>query len=296
MLSIAFIGMTIFIGHQIVAGYTNAMPRETTIENSKHFLIGYSDLVKKYKVENLSIPSTYDSHKVPAFLAKKDGNNNIAILVHGMGGTKETTYSVAQMFLDLGYDTLAIDQRNSGENMADENTFGYKESFDVLDAINYASELSQYDKKLLWGESYGGLTSVIAAGRDDSKIDYLILDCPVSDGGFFTKEIYKEVSSEQGIPIAYMEFSEKIMSKIKLGFTVGDTDASEWIKNADVPVLIFNSKVDTVTPEYMGERLYNAISHNKKEIFTSETSPHVEIRVLEKDEYIKEIKNFLDLY
>ena len=68
----------------------------------------YDDLVKNYRLEKLEIESDDLDHKVPAIYAKKDGNKNVAVLVHGMGGTKETVSPIMKTFLDLGYDLSLI--------------------------------------------------------------------------------------------------------------------------------------------------------------------------------------------
>lgn len=66
-----------------------------------------------------------------------------------MGGTKKSVTHVMEILLKLGYNTISIDQRNSGENMADYNSFGILESYDALDAVNYARKLVGEDNKLL---------------------------------------------------------------------------------------------------------------------------------------------------
>lgn len=53
----------------------------------------------------------------------------------------------AKVFLDLGFDVLIPDQRNSGDNISKYNTFGVLESFDILDCLNYAKSI--YDGKIL---------------------------------------------------------------------------------------------------------------------------------------------------
>lgn len=291
---IAFSG---FIGVSVFDGFTNAYSREDTKKNVKEFEMEL-DIAKSYfDLEEISIPSTKEEHTIPALHIKEDGNENIALLVHGMGGTKETVLSPASIFLELGYDVIAIDQRNSGDNMAPYNTFGVLESYDILDGINYAKDIvGKNGKVILWGESYGGASSAIALGRDESNVDYMILDCPVSNGKEFLEDILQEIEEEQKIPVDYMMFTGNIVTKFRLGFSFDDFVATKWLENTNTPTLIFNSKVDTVTPEKMGIELYEAIPHDKKILVTSETSPHVEIHLLERDLYKNSLMEFLEKY
>ncbi len=292
--AIAFSG---FIGVSVFDGFTNAYPREDTKANIKEFEMELNIAKNYFDLEEISISSTKEGHVIPAIYIKDEGNKNIAVLVHGMGGTKETVLSPASIFLELGYDVISIDQRNSGDNMADYNTFGVLESYDILDAINYArSIVGENGKVILWGESYGGASSAIALGRDESNVDYMILDCPVSNGKEFLEEILQDVEDEQGIPVSYMMFTGNIVTRFRLKFSFDDFVVTKWLEKTNTPTLIFNSKVDTVTPERMGIELYNAIPHDKKMLVTSETSPHVEIHYLERDLYKDAIAEFLEKY
>ncbi|WP_286173038.1 alpha/beta hydrolase [Caproiciproducens sp. MSJ-32] len=61
-----------------------------------------------------------------------------------------------------------------------------------------------------------------------------------------------------------------------------------------MPVLIFNSKKDLVTPYFMGEDIYKSIVHNKKKLVTVEDSEHAEIWIDYNDKYKNEILDFIN--
>lgn len=297
LLIVAIIGFGGFVGVSVFNGYTNAYPRKDTKANIKEFEAEYSLVKEEYDLEEIWIPSTKEKHRIPALHIKGEGNGNLAVMVHGMGGTKETVLSPAMILLELGYDIISIDQRNSGDNLADYNTFGVLESFDILDAISYARNLlGEKGNLLLWGESYGGASAAIALGRDESKIDYLILDCPVSDGRAFLQEVLQDVEEKEGIPLPLMMFTGDLVTRLRLGFSFDDFVTTTWLEDTNTPTLIFNTKADTVTPEKMGRDLYEAIPHEEKMLITSESSPHVEIHQLERELYKDTISKFLDEY
>lgn len=291
------IGFSIFMGKEVFKGFTNIMPVEETIKNAKTYQKYFDAFAEDKFVEELNIPSSKYNHKIPALLVRKPGNKNIAVLVHGLGGTKTSMPHIMRIFLNLGYDVIAIDERNSGDNKALYNTFGVLESFDVLDAIKTAKTKIDDDGKIvLWGESYGGATAAIAAGRDDSDIDYLILESPVSDFNEMLDSELKEIEKSQGIPFSYMKWTGNIYTKFKLHFTYNDINACEWIKDVSVPVLITNSDIDKVTPPHMGEDLYNAISHDRKKLYTAKGFEHTEFPKKEEEEYKNLVNNFLEAY
>lgn len=294
LLIIGAIGISIFIGKVVFDGYTNVVSREETIKNSQEFKKDYDDLVKNYNLEKIEIEGQDLDHIVPAIFAKKPGNKNIAVLVHGMGGTKETVSPIMKTFIDLGYDVIAYDQRNSGENMADYNTSGVLEAKDTRAVIDYIREKYQDEKLVLWGESYGGLTSIIAAEKDETNIDYLILESPVSNGFDMIENVMKDISKEQGIPLDYMITTGNLYSKAKLGISFSDMDGSDYMKNITIPVLITNSDIDKVTPPYMAEDLYKAKSDGKKELITVKGYKHASYPYMDREGYKKIVKDFLN--
>lgn len=297
---IGVIGISIFTGKAVFDGYSNVVKREETIKNSQEFKKDYEDLAKDYDLEKFEIEDKDLDHKIPAILVKKEGNKDIAVLVHGMGGTKETVSPIMKIFLDLGYDVIAYDQRNSGENMADYNTSGLLESEDTRAVIDYISpfykDRNKNGKLILWGESYGGLTSVIAAGKENANIDYLILESPVSNGFDMIEGVMKDISNKQGIPLEFMIKTGDLYSKVKLGISFSEMDGNEYMKNIEIPVLIAHSKTDTLTPPYMAEDLYEAKNDDKKELITVENYKHASYPYKDRQGYKKIVKDFLEKY
>ena len=297
---LAFLALSAFVGRQVFEGYTNAASREDTIEDMETYKDSYGKIVDKYKVSKLNISKDSSDIKVPAILVQKEGNHNIAVLVHGMGGTKESTSPLIEGFLDMGYDVLAYDQRNSGENMQDYNSFGTLESEDTLAVLSYIvpkyKEKYEDAKSILWGESYGGLTSIIAAGKDDFYIDYLLLDSSVSDGRILLESVMSDIADQQGIPISYLMATGDWYTRFAIGVKFADFDGNKWIKNISKPILITNSKDDSLTPPYMAEDLYKNISHNKKNLYMVDGYKHASFPKKDNSKYMEIVKEFIEKY
>lgn len=295
LIVVGVIGLSIFVGQEVFVGFSNATLREETLENErKYYLEEFNLLVENFKLEELSIPSSKFDHNIPALFIQEDGNEAMVLLVHGMGATKKSLVKEMEFFLSNGFNVVSIDQRNSGENLANTNTFGYLESYDILDAIDYIrNNINHSGDLVLYGESYGGLSAIIAAGRDDTQIDYLILDCPVSDGELMMTDILLDIEEQQGIPSSYMMFTGNLYTQFKLGFRFEDTNGNDWIKAIEVPILVLNSKVDIVTPYQMGLDLYNSIKHDKKMMVTSEFATHAQLLQEDPQRYSNGIKDFL---
>lgn len=284
---------SLYIGYQVYDQSTNSYPREDTLNNISYFKEELDYLKSNYDVEILTIPATENDGEIP-ILHGKNGNNRLAVLVHGMGGTKETTSNLGRIFLELDFDILSLDQRNSGENPG-RNTFGFKESLDILDVINYGKDLG-YEEILLFGESYGALAAVIAASRDESNIDYLVLDSPMHDGEEFLDEILLEVEKEQGVPVGYMKFFATPFFAAFQGANFEDFDGRIWIKDIKAPLLIFGSEADNVTQLEWVKQLYNSKTKDNKELVISKTAGHIEIPVKEEELFKEKILEFIDKY
>lgn len=296
---VAVLSFGIFIGSETFNGLTNTVPREETLENAKSYMNKYDDFVKDKEIREIKIKSSKFDYEIPAIFIKNPKGSDLALMVHGMGGTKYSMYQQGEVLYDLGYSLLIYDQRNSGDNKCEYSSFGVLESYDCLDALAYAKKsINENNKVLLYGQSYGAATALIAASRDDSYIDYLVLDCPVADSNELVDEVFKNVERKQGLPAWIMRFTGNIFLKVRLGFSLDDIDASKWAKDSNIqsPTLIINSDSDTVTPHHMGEEIYKSIGNNRKELYTTKGYDHLKFSETNPEEFKKVLIDFLDKY
>lgn len=301
---IGALGGSYYVGNLVFEGSTQLVTNEETAEVSGSFLqtykLDYEVFKKSYEIEEIELNSSLDEHIIPADYIyaknneKKDKNKDTVILVHGLGGNRLTTYPVAQFFLDEGYNVIAYDQRSSGENTAKYTTFGYLESEDLKDYIEYVKKENRDNKLILWGTSFGGATVGIALGDEkvNEVVDIAILDCPVSSMSYMLKKQMEDMNT--GIPLDYLLYTGNIVNKIKLGFSYEDADVTKYTSKTKVSVLIFNSKNDTVTPYFMGGDIYKSISNNNKKLVTVTNSEHANVFLDYNDKYKNEILDFID--
>lgn len=295
ILIVLFAGMSCFIGNQVFMGSTQLVTCKDTSNVTDSFWdkynMDYEAFCNTYTIEKIKITSTFDSHTIPADYiyalgseGKKD--NKTVILVHGLGGNRYSNYPLAEMFLEKGYNIITYDQRSSNENTSQYTTFGYWEKYDLTDYINYVSEQAPQQEIGVWGTSFGGATAGLAMENKDtrSKIGFLILDCPVSDMKWMVEEEMRKM--DIGLPVSYMTFCGNFINKIKLGFIYEDANVCNAIKDIEIPILIINSRSDTVTPQFMGQDIYNSISRkDNKTIWTADDSQHTEIWLDHNEEY-----------
>lgn len=251
---------------------------------------------KDYNVEVLKLKSTFDGHIIPAdyIIQKGSKNRNTVILVHGAYSNRRCMGDRVDEFLKMGYNVLAYDQRSSGENMAPLVTFGIYEHHDLIDYINYVHKYMDKKKKLVVvGFSQGGATVGRALGTKtaNSKVDYAILDCPVSSMKQMVSLQMTKYVDEADTDFIY-DCGDKLMSFL-YGFSWEDGEVTNYICKTKVPVLIFTSKMDKSVPMQMPQSLYDAIPGKNKYIYISEKAAHCDSFRYEKKTYTNLVKKLL---
>lgn len=300
-----FLGMSYFIGTQVFMGSTQLVTCEDTsmVKDSfwEKYDMDYEVFCNTYHIDKIEIISTFDGHIIPAdyiYAPGEEGNKNhqTVILVHGLGGNRYSNYPLAEMFLQKGYNVLTYDQRSSNENLAQYTTFGYWERYDLIDYIDYVYSYASEQLIGVWGTSFGGATVGLAMEKKavENKVDFLILDCPVSDMKWMVEEEMRKM--DIGLPISYMTFCGNIINKKELGFSYEDANVCDKIRNIDIPILIINSEIDTTTPQFMGQDIYDAIHSDAiKMIWTADDSEHTEIWLDYNQEYREKVEELLNL-
>lgn len=248
-----------------------------------------------YKMENIEITSSYDGHVIPAVYIYDPGKNtkssNTVIMVHGLLGNRLSNLPMANLFLKLGYNVITYDQRSSGKNTAPYTTFGYLESKDVVDYVQYALEQMESTHKLgLWGQSMGAAT--VANAMDDElvmkNVDFVVLDSPL--GNMEDAIAGRDFFSKIKIVCA------SIVNQIKQGYSFRDQRVYPQIENTQIPVLVACSKSDQSIPYEAEESIYNAIKSDKKQLYTVEDSAHSDLYFDHPEEYEKAVEQFLNEY
>lgn len=252
---------------------------------------------KQYNLQEIEIDSTFDGHTIPAYYFTTDGkyDRDTVVLAHGLNGNRLTGYPVAEMFLRNGYNVLTYDQRASGESNAEYMTCGYWESFDFGDCVNYIRSIAGDDVRIGgWGSSIGGATVgfYLGSAEADNELAFAMLDCPVSD----MKEIIECFLTRKAswISAGLRTCSGSAVNRIMLGFGYDAGNVCDYVKSTTVPVLIFHTRNDSVTPFHMGSDIYNAMKNNRKKIVSVDDSRHTDIYLDHPEFYEKTMIEFIE--
>ena len=298
VLLVLAVGASYYIGVQVFEGSTQLVTCEETRKVSDSFWIKMNmdpeAFRASYVIENISVTSTFDGHNIPGeYINARGKHDQLVILIHGLGGNRYTNYPIAEYFVEKGYDVITFDQRSSNENSAERTTYGYWEKYDVIDLIDYAGKKYPGIRVGIWGTSFGGATAVQAAAAltDQSRIDFMILDCPLGNVEYMISTEIDRMNT--GIPTNYMLWVGNIVNKQRLGFSYEDANTINISNAVKVPTLVINSMVDEVTPSFMGEDIYRNINCDNKVIWTVDDSSHACIWEDHTEEYKARMDEFL---
>lgn len=294
LLIFLFLGGSYYMGTLVVEGSTQLVTNEDTKDVPESFWekygVSYDNFCNTFDIESLALTSSFDGHTIPAeYISARIKSKNTVILVHGLGGNRYTNYPVAYFFLESGYNVITYDQRSSGENTAENTTFGYWEKYDLIDCIAYAKQNTDTEILGIWGSSFGGATAAQAAAYENTQddLDFLILDCPVGSMEWMIEEQMRQMDLEPLLP--YLMWCGDTVNRIKFGFSYGDADSAKAAEKIHIPTLVINSEIDEVTPYFMGKDIYDNLSSSKKELWTVPDSKHADIWLDHNEEYLRKI-------
>lgn len=286
VIAVSAAGFCVYVGEQVYrSSLTLTTNERTAIDRAgqlSRFGMNAEYFESVYSVLHIKLISSLDGHEIPADYISRDGekNKDTVILVHGLGGNRVSNYPVAELFLQHGWNVLTYDQRATAENLAEHNTFGYLERYDTINYVSYVDKLLDADKRIvLWGTSFGGATVGMAMADEfvNSRVCAAILDCPVSSMEDMVRAELESVSEDTGLPVGFLLWTGGLALKRHLGFSLDDAEVTDYIHKSQIPLLVINSKADTVTPQYMGQNIFFAAGTPNKSIYTVSDSSHANV-------------------
>jgi pimeloyl-ACP methyl ester carboxylesterase len=131
-------------------------------------------------------------------------SNPVALcLVHGGGQDRRAWLRHCGFFSREGYSCLLFDFSGHGNSDGAGRGFSYgvKENIDVSAAVRYLKTVKGFEKVVVIGTSVGGAAGIIAAAND-TNIDGVIAENPVSNAYEFALEHLKKMLAIYGVPRA----------------------------------------------------------------------------------------------
>jgi fermentation-respiration switch protein FrsA (DUF1100 family) len=182
---------------------------------------------------------------------------------------------------------LLIDFQATGETKGDRITFGWKESRDVLAAVEFIRKMRPADHIGIIGSSLGGAAALFA--HPPLKVDALILEAVYPTIEVATKNRLQNYLGPIG-----RWFAPLLLRQLhtRLGVSADDLRPINHIGNVSCPILLINGEKDRNTrPE--DARLLFSRAQSLKQLWFVSNAGHVDLHKAATAEYEARVLAFL---
>ncbi|MES2429996.1 MAG: alpha/beta fold hydrolase [Bacteroidota bacterium] len=275
-------------------GVTEKNPAEKTKwELTKDIVLG----INAYKNPNKNVADTsfeevqlFTKDKIQLkgwYIKTNAAPKGTVLLFHGHHSNRSGVLYEAEMFRQLGYNTMLIDFRAHGNSDGNTCTIGYREAEDVKLAYDF---IKAKDEKniILWGISMGAAAITKAVSDYQLTPSKIILEMPfgtlveAAEGKLRMMHLPPEPASTLLI----------FWGGVENGFWAFNMKPAEFAKKITSPVLLQFGKNDLRVTRNEINDIYNNITAPKK-LVVYENSGHESLCEKENSKWRSEVNSFL---
>lgn len=214
-------------------------------------------------------------------------SDKAVVILHGHNSSYDFDVYRAPALLEAGFNVLLFDFRAHGRSEGTMMTFGYKERWDVLAAIEFLHNRGMHHIGLL-GFSYGGLTAMLTAPICPD------VEAVITDGGPARLMTGAAAwAAERGLPswlsraMAWLFFS---MISIRLGVNLFHYEPIRWVgKISPRPIFFIHGDHDLFCADF--DELY-AAANEPKELWRLPEAGHTTASQLYPEEHARRVIDF----
>ena len=250
----------------------------------------WTDDMRAAEHQKVSITS-FDGLKLKGKYYENKKGAPIEIMFHGYRSTDEHDLcGGVYRCKRLGFNTLIIEQRGSGNSEGHVITFGAKESRDCLSWVNFVINNIDKDAKIIiTGISMGAATVMTAASMDLPKnVIGVLADCGYSS----TRDIIKVVMRGMKLPADILYPFARLGAIIFGGFDPDKRSPKKSMEKCHIPVIFFHGDEDKYVPCYMSRENYDACASEKKRLVITKGAGHGLCFMVDMDGYFREVEDF----
>jgi uncharacterized protein len=194
----------------------------------------------------------------------------------------------AQVFHELGYDTLLVDFRGVGGSSGNTNTIGMREAEDVALSMNYAQKSQLKRPLILYGISMGSAAILKAVAAKKVTPDAIILEEP------FARLVAAVGSRVRAISIPSFPLAELIVfwGGVQHGFNGFAHNPVDYARQVKCPTLILQGELDQWTTKAEIDRIF-ANLQGSKQLSIFPNTGHNLLVTIDRERWKQDIKKFL---
>ena len=172
-----------------------------------------------------------------------DSAKGTVVLFHGYGGEKASMLDKADVFRQLGYNTLLADFMGAGGSEGVQTTIGYKEAAQVATCVDYLKQRGE-QHIILFGTSMGAAAILKAMNDRPLEVRALVLECPFGTMLQTVKNRFRIL----GVPSFPMAHLLVFWGGVQNGFNAFAHNPSDYARRIHLPtLLLYGEKDDRVT-------------------------------------------------
>jgi alpha-beta hydrolase superfamily lysophospholipase len=209
------------------------------------------------------------------------------LLLPGIRANRLSMVERARFLRSAGYSVLLIDFQATGETTGDHITFGWKESRDVLAAIDFVRQADPTAPVAIIGSSLGGVATLLAT--PPLKIDALVLE-----EVYPTIEIATRNRVENYLGMFGRTLTPLLLNQLqwRLGVSASQLRPVDHIENVECPVFIISGVNDRNTRPTDTHMLVER-AKKPKQVWFVPNAGHVDLHRAARQEYETRVLAFL---
>jgi fermentation-respiration switch protein FrsA (DUF1100 family) len=217
--------------------------------------------VYNLEYEDVRFSSSDGEAEIAGWFIPNSASEQVIVMVHGNNASRTREYddqfpSMGAALHQAGFNVLMIDLRGHGESNDGRVTFGTRERYDVIGAIDWlvAKDFQPGSIGVL-GISLGSASS-IGATVESSAVGALVIESAFADVYPVIKDQWQDAS---GLPNLFLT-PTRLMVRLLYGYDLaGSVPVEEIGRVAPRPVMIIHCKTDDYVPLKHAERLKEAV-------------------------------------
>jgi alpha-beta hydrolase superfamily lysophospholipase len=232
--------------------------------------------------------SSQSGSTIHGWLSRARARRGAILLLPGVRANRLSMVRRAEFLRQAGYSTLLIDFQGTGESEGEAITFGWRERFDVLAAVNYLKAQSPNQRVGVIGVSLGGAATLLATPP-------LGLDAAVLEAVYpsIDRAVVNRLSMRVG-PLASLTAPLLLLQmRARIGIGASELRPAAHIAKLHCPVLIVAGSLDRHTTVEDTRLLFDAASQ-PKELWLIPGAAHVDYLEFAGDDYRRRISTFFE--
>ena len=210
------------------------------------------------------------------------------LLLPGLRANRLSMIDRARFLHRAGYSVLLIDFQATGETKGDHITFGWKESRDVLAAINFVRHIDPTARVAIIGSSLGGVAALLAT--PPLRVDGLVLE-----EVYPTIEIATRNRMENYLGRVGRILTPVLLNQLqwRLGVSASQLRPVDHIANVECPVLIMSGEKDRNSRPSDTQMLFER-ARSPKQLWFVPNAGHVDLHRAARVDYESRVLAFLE--